>query len=403
MAETETRARTQRDGRGLGIRLPFRIFGIPIELHFTFLIFIPVLAWIISRQLDFYASLFILDLDINALETGVPSPFVLGLIAAIGLFVGVFLHELGHSWVAIRYGIQIRKITLMILGGLAYMERMPREPRQEAWVAIAGPIVSFALGGIGIAVLLAIPDASPQAQFIVGYLGYTNLFLGLFNLIPAIPMDGGRVLRAFLARSRPYADATRTAVAVSRSLAILMGLFGLLQFNLFLMFIAFFIYAASGQEMQQSELSQLLKDVRVKDLMVRQVDTVPSDMPVSELFQLMLEKRHIGYPVVDREDRLVGIITLRDLQQVDGAGTNRLVEEIMTPASEIVTIGEEECTIDALEKLTRNNLGRLVVINSIDEMVGILSRTDLVRALQILRLRGTLFQALGEKPGYGSG
>ncbi len=207
-------------------------------------------------------------------------PWILGLAAAIGLFVGVVLHELGHSLTAQRYGFPIDSITLWLFGGVAALSEMPEDWRQEFTIAIAGPIVSVLVGIGSYALFLVTPASLDGARFVLAYLAILNIALAGFNMLPAFPMDGGRVLRAFLARSKPYAKATQQAATVGKFLAILMGLFGLLaQFNIILIGVAFFVYIAASSEAQQVTMKAAFQDVTVADIMtpVNDLDTVSRD------------------------------------------------------------------------------------------------------------------------------
>jgi len=197
----------------------FRIgsaFGIPIQLDLTFLLILPIFAWIIGSQVTQTVDLLNrvdAGLDAAVLTTG-SLPWVLGVAAAVGLFTGVILHELGHSLVARRYGYPIDSITLWLFGGIAQLTEMPEDWRQELTIAIAGPIVSVVLGVLSAVAFVAVPGSGETgfqaARFVLGYLALMNVALAGFNLLPGFPMDGGRVLRALLARNRPFARATRT-------------------------------------------------------------------------------------------------------------------------------------------------------------------------------------------------
>src|SRR5436190_8260142 len=181
---------------GRAIRLPFTLLGIPLLLDWSFLIVLPLLGYLIGSNVVHYAAQF----GIAGAET-LDTPgmrYALGLLAAIGLFVCVILHELGHAVTARLYGVQVRSITLWFLGGMAYITEMPRRRGGEAVVALAGPIVSFVISMVLWVTLRAMPDAAPGPTFLVAYLALVNLLLGAFNLLPALPLDGGRVLRSLL-------------------------------------------------------------------------------------------------------------------------------------------------------------------------------------------------------------
>jgi Zn-dependent protease len=202
------------------------VWGIPIRVNISLVVFLPVLAWLIGSgtQIELYAgvvgALAGTELDLSVLQAG-STPWVIGTLAAVGLFVSVTLHELGHAWAAMRYDLEVESITLWILGGLASFKTFPREWDREFWIAVAGPITSIITGVACYAALFALPDSAPVLIFVVGWLAVTNLLLAGFNMLPAFPMDGGRVLRSLLARNRSHASATRTASRIGTSFAIL--------------------------------------------------------------------------------------------------------------------------------------------------------------------------------------
>jgi Zn-dependent protease/CBS domain-containing protein len=355
------------------IRLPFRLLGIPISLDLSLLIVLPFFAILIGGQLPDYLRLLGLEPE-PALTQGL-TPYLLGLLAAIGLFVSVLIHELGHALTARGYGVQTREITLWLLGGVAQLERIPRARGAEAVIAIVGPLVSLGLAGL-FSLLRGLLPLEGSLAFLLGYLSVVNLSLALFNLLPALPLDGGRVLRSVLALYRSYLEATRTAAAISRFLAFGLGLLGLLMGNLFMALIALFIYMAASAEAEQAVFSQALEGLRVRDLMTRDVSTVSPTLTVAGLLEKMMSERHIGYPVV-ADGRLLGVIGLEDLQ---GASADVLVSERMRAP---LTIGEYAGALEALRRMADQGFARLVVIDQAGNLVGILSKTDLLRALQL--------------------
>ncbi|HEY9247024.1 MAG TPA: CBS domain-containing protein, partial [Candidatus Methanoperedens sp.] len=213
-----------------------------------------------------------------------------------------------------------------------------------------------------------------------------NLVLFIFNLIPAFPMDGGRVLRAWLAGQMSYMKATHTAASVGKMMAILMGILGFLNSmqggaGFWLILIAFFIYIGASEEEKSTEVSLVLEGVKVRDIMSREIKTVASIMPVEDLVDFMFRFKHMGYPVADRDD-LKGIVTFTDVQRIPkDERKNVLVSQVMT--KELITIKENEDAIFALKLMTANKIGRIIVLND-GKMTGIVSRTDLLRAIELL-------------------
>jgi len=265
----------------------FRIgsaFGIPIQLDLTFLLVLPLFAWIIGTQVAQTADLLNRSLGTGldpALLTGGSLVWVLGVVAAVGLFTGVVLHELGHSVVAIRYGFPIDSITLWLFGGVAQLTEMPEDWKQELAIAVAGPIVSVALGVLSYAAFVVLPGTEStiveSARFVFAYLALMNVALAIFNMLPGFPMDGGRVLRALLARNRPYARATKIAAEVGKVFAIMLGLFGLfVAGNIFLAGLAFFIYIGAAGEARETSMRADLEGAAVP--LVLELGATPAEM-----------------------------------------------------------------------------------------------------------------------------
>ncbi len=367
------------------------VFGIPIKLDLTFLLILPVFAWLIGTQVADWVrimnQIWGLGLAAGPLSSGA-MPWYLGAAAAVGLFVGVILHELGHSVVSIHFGFPIDSITLWIFGGIARLTDQPEEWSEELLIAIAGPVVSIILGVLSFVALFAVPTDFQAVRFVLGYLALMNLVLAAFNLLPGFPMDGGRVLRALLARTRPFAQATQTAAEVGKVFAIMLGLFGLLSGNILLIGIAFFIYIGASSEAQQSVLAATFRNVRVQDVMTdaENLHTVSSDTSIADLLEMMFQQRHTGYPVVD-DGELVGMITLDDARSVRQVERDAYtVREVMS--TDVKTIPADSDAMDALETIQQHNIGRLPVIDADGNVAGIISRTDLMTAFNIINSSG---------------
>ena len=360
-----------------GFLLPFRLFGIPVRLDVTFLILLGLLTWLIGGRVALYVDLFDLPLDPARLARGV-TPWALGLAAALGLMVSVLAHELAHALVARRFGVTIREIRLWLLGGLAQFDAMPEHPRQELLVALAGPLMSVTLGGL-FWLLAAWLGATAGAMLVVlSYLAVVNVVLAVFNMLPALPMDGGRVLRALLALRLPHVRATRIAASVSRVTAVLMGLYGLATFNVLLMAIAIFVYLAGQAESQNAVMQDVLGHVALEDVMTRNVDTVGAGMPVPTLLDAMIDRRHVFFPVVGVDGTVVGTVNLRSLQ---GAAEEATVADVMT--RDVVRISMRNSAADAFEAVLRAPHQRLIVEDEAGRMVGLVSTSDLLRVVQV--------------------
>ncbi len=369
------------------------MFGIPIKLDLTFLLVLPLFAFLIQQQVgpvtDLLNETMGANLPVDPLLAGW-MPWVLGFSVAIGLFVGVVLHELGHSVVAMRYGFPIDSITLWIFGGIASLSEMPEDWKQELQIAIAGPVVSIAVGAVSYAAFLAVPEGLPSARFVLGYLAVMNVALALFNMLPGFPMDGGRVLRALLARTRPYAKATQMAAEVGKVFALLLGLFGLLNLQWLLIGIAFFIYIGASSEAQQVVMKAAFEGVTVRDVMTPgpELHTVTPDTSVSELMSRMFSERHTGYPVMDDGGNLVGLVTLEDARDIKPVERDAYtVTEIMT--RELHTIDPHADAMEALQTMQSESVGRLLVVRGGD-LVGLISRSDLMTAFDVVQETGSV-------------
>ncbi|WP_226040082.1 CBS domain-containing protein [Natrinema sp. DC36] len=373
------------------------LFGIPIKLDLTFLLVLPLFAYLIGAQIEAVARILnnglAAGIDVGAI-TGGPLPWLLGLAAAIGLFVGVVLHELGHSLTARRYGFPIESITLWLFGGIAAFSEMPEDWRQELNIAVAGPIVSILVGVGSYALFVVTPESLDGARFVLGYLAVLNVALAFFNMLPAFPMDGGRVLRALLARSQPYAQATQQAASIGKLFAVLMGLFGLFSGNILLIGVAFFIYIAASSEAQQVTMKAAFQDVTVGDIMTPADDlhTVEPETTVAELIRRMFTERHTGYPVVDTNafegERLIGLVTLTDAREIEPVERDAYtVEDVMT--TELKTIGPDSDAMTAIDRMREHDIGRLLVVDD-DDLVGLISRTDVMTAFDIVQQSGAV-------------
>jgi Zn-dependent protease/CBS domain-containing protein len=362
---------------GGAIRLPFRLLGIPVRLDTSFLLVLPLFAWLIANQLPGYLTLLRragFELDGGALLGGA-TPYLLGLIAALGLFTGVVIHELGHAVVARLYDVEVKEITLWFLGGVAQFDELPRQKGAEALVGIAGPITSLVLAGLSWLAWQRL-DFGAGWLFVFSYLTLTNFALAIFNLLPALPLDGGRILRSLLALAMPYLQATRVAAGVSRVVALLLGVYGFLTFQFLLVVVAFFVYNAVHAETRYATMSAHLQGKTVADLMTRDIISVTADMRIGQFLRLADFRRHVGYPVVDSRGALLGFARIDDAR----ASTEEdPVEGIIKPAE---TVYADQDAMDAVKQLASGELGRLMVLDRQGRLAGILSKTDVVRELQ---------------------
>ena len=291
-----------------------QVRGIAVFIHWTFLI---LLVWVFAMRL-------------GAGESLLAAAQAVGFILA--LFGCVFLHELGHALAASRYGIKTRDITLLPIGGIARLERMPRDPKQELVVALAGPAVNIAIAAALFAFLFFIRPGA----LLLSQLMWVNLFLVAFNLVPAFPMDGGRVLRALLARALDYTVATNVAARVGQMLAIVFAVVGLLVFsNPMLLLIAVFVYFGAQAEAHMVRVTNSIQGVPVHEAMTTRFRALSPEDPVQVAAHELTSGQH-DFPVTQGE-RVVGVLARADLVRALGEGRgNTRIRDVMRSACEVV-------------------------------------------------------------------
>jgi Zn-dependent protease/CBS domain-containing protein len=367
-----------------------RIAGIPFGVNWSWLVVFALIVW--------------------TWATGVfPSTnpgysdgtyVALAIIAAVLFFVSIVLHEYGHAIQAQREGMEIEGITLWLFGGVARFKGMFPSAGAEFRIAIAGPLVSLALGAFF--VLLAWLAGLPETvDAVAAWLGYTNLTLLVFNLIPALPLDGGRVLRSALWGARDdFAWATRVAATIGRGFGYLFIALGVAMFifqgdfsGAWLAFIGWFLLMAAGAEDRASLAQQALDGLRVRDLVVRDPVTTTPDVTIGEFMdKVVWNTRHTTYPVTDNGHAL-GLLPFRCVAEVPRAEWDRrTVGDCMVPASQVPVVSEDEALYDAAAELGESDLNRALVVDG-DRFVGLLSVTDIARALEIRRAGGRVRRA----------
>ena len=336
-----------------------RIFGIDVSVHFSLLFILLLLTYVFYVNPPPFGFA-----NLKGFER-----FALSMVSTVLILICILIHELSHSLVAIKYGSRVKGIVLFIFGGVALIEKIPREPKKEFLMALAGPLASMAIASI---CFLLIP-IHKQFFFLMGYF---NLILGLFNLIPAFPMDGGRILRSILARSMGFVKATKVSAEIGKILAIMMAICGIFV-SLWLILIALFIYIGASEEEKLVTFEGLLGRFKVRDIMTPNPIYVTPETKVKDVIALMLKYKHLGYPVV-KDGELIGIVTLKDVMNAD---EDDVVENVMSKS--IVTISPDENAFEALKLMSENSIGRIPVVEN-GRLVGIVSRSDIVRVLEIL-------------------
>jgi Zn-dependent protease len=276
-----------------------RFAGTAVKIHFTFLLF---LAWI----------------GFSAYQRGGWQAAQSNVLYIVAIFACVVLHEFGHILTARRYGIASKEVTLLPIGGVADLTKMPEKPYQELLIALAGPAVNLVIAA---ALLLGLQAFEPMTiahlddprQSIVERLAATNLFLALFNLIPAFPMDGGRVLRALLAMLVGHENATRVAVLIGQVFALALGFFGLAYDHPLLMFIALFVFVAGAGEARATMVAHVTREVRVADAMETQVAPIAAQATLGEAVDVLLATSHEAFPLVTVSGALAGLLSREDI------------------------------------------------------------------------------------------
>jgi Zn-dependent protease/CBS domain-containing protein len=361
-----------------------RIAGIRIGINWSWLLVFALLTWS-------WATAIFPDQNPGLSDA---TYWTMSVVAALLFFASILLHELGHAFQARREGMEIDGITLWLFGGVAQFKGMFPSAGAEFRIAIAGPLVSLVLGVLFIATAIAVHGAQ-AVDGVAAWLGYINITLIIFNLLPALPLDGGRVLRSALWAARgDFGWATRVAASIGRGFGFLFIAGGVALFfwgrndisGLWLAFIGWFLLGAASAEARYIAVRDALAGLRVRDLMVREPQTVTPSMSIGDLMDgVVWNHRHTTYPVVE-DGRAVGLLPFRCVAQVPrGEWDERTVRDCMLPAEEVPTLTEDEPLEEALVELS-NGVGRGLVLDG-QRLVGLLSISDLARALETRRPR----------------
>ncbi len=385
---------------GTGFRLG-RLFGIKINVDWSWLFIFLLVTWNLAVVFGNVHPGWGLGLNI-----------AIAVAASILFFASVLAHELAHSLMAIAQGVPVRSITLFLFGGVSNIEREPPSPRAEFLITIVGPLTSVVLGVIFILLAgagtlnlggavqnpeAALANLGPITTLLL-WLGPINILLGVFNMVPGFPLDGGRVLRSILwAATGSLHSATRWASYVGQGVAWLMIIAGVamvfgaeipffgsgLVSGLWLAFIGWFLNNASVQSYRQVVVQNLLEDLPVSAIMRRDPPVVQAEMPISSLVHdsVMGTDEH-AFPVMDN-GRLVGIVCLHDIRGVDrDRWDSTRITDIMTPREKLITTSPDEESDDALNKLRKGDHRQLPVLQQ-EQLVGLLRRRDIMRWLQL--------------------
>jgi Zn-dependent protease/predicted transcriptional regulator len=360
---------------GWSIRIA-RILGIDVKIHVTFFL---LLAWV---AFAYYAQ-------------GGAEAAVDGVTFILALFACVLLHEFGHALMARVFGIPTPDITLLPIGGVARLQRMPDKPLQEILVALAGPAVNVIIAIVLFVVLEQRGDLSQIEKFaspevgLLPKLAVVNVWLVLFNMLPAFPMDGGRVLRAVLALFMSYATATQIAARVGQGMAFLFGLAGLFG-NPMLLFIALFVYLAAAQEASFAQIKEAAQGLLVRDAMMTRLTVIDASATLEDAIEALLRTGQHDFPVVDERGVVVGILTRDDL--IAGYRT----QGITTPVVEVMhrdvpTIRADAPLEQAMRQMQECSCPGLAVVDRLGRVVGLVSPESVgeLLMLQAILPRGT--------------
>lgn len=356
-----------------------RVLGIPVYVHFSWFIVFGLIAWTLATGYfpQRYPNL------------PVTSYWAKGLLASVLFFVSILLHELGHSLVALKSGISIRSITLFIFGGVARLEKDPPDGGTELRMAAAGPAVSLVLSGLFLgAGMLAPPGGTAWA--VSRYLALINLVVAAFNLVPAFPLDGGRVLRGLLWKSMGKTRATRVAARAGTLFAYFLMASGVVSLlrgegvsGVWYVLIGWFLKDASAGAYQSARVDEALRGVTAGDAMVKDVATLPAEISLTEaVHDHFLKSGYGAYPVV-RGEAPVGLLSRRDILKVpaeEREGTS--VQAVMTPLGELVVVPPQAPLLRAMSKMAESGMGRVLVMEG-GRLVGLLTMGSVLRHVRV--------------------
>jgi Zn-dependent protease/CBS domain-containing protein len=378
-----TRERIKLPGEvpmGSAIRLG-RIAGIPVQIDVSFFLALPLLAYLFAQQFVAAARL-----------VGIPQEsiggdrYLWGLAVALALFASVLLHELAHSLYARRTGSRVSAITLLMIGGVSQIEDSPRRPRDEAVMALLGPLTSLAIAAVLRATLVAVPRDMDlwEVRFVLGFTSYLNLTLGVFNLLPAFPMDGGRVLRALLVKRLGLPRATRTASLVGKAFALIFAALGAISGNLILILVAWFVYVGAQQETAQVETKEALGSIRVADLLQPDGPAIDGRATLADAAEQLLRARRLALPVLV-DGSFAGMLSADDIGRVAPAARARSLSADFV--RRVPPLGSNSPAWEALQAMFQAGVPEIVVVSPDGAPLGTVSRADIERALRLAELQ----------------
>ena len=344
-----------------------KLAGIDVFIHFTFFL---LLAWIAFIHYSQNQSL---------------GAAMAGIVFILAVFACVVLHELGHALTARKYGIKTRDIILLPIGGVARLEKMPDKPTQELWVALAGPAVNIVIAAVLAGYLYVSDGFTPIGQLTNSSASFAerimavNIFLVVFNMIPAFPMDGGRVLRALLATRLPYPKATQYAATLGQGIAVLFGIVGLF-YNPLLLFIAFFVWIGAAQETKLTQMKSAFSGIPVTSAMLTDFRVLDRNQTLGQAVELTISGSQRDFPVTDNGE-IVGVLTQSDLiAALSNRGPDALVSDAMQP--HFIAVDSYDMLETAFSKLSDCNCHTLPVTHN-NQLVGLLTMDNLGEYMRI--------------------
>lgn len=359
----------------------FRLWGIDVKVHWSFVLVLAFGAFVYGAG-----------------PAGWVTGSLYGVLTILLLFVCVTLHEYGHALAARRFGIGTRSILLLPIGGVANLERIPEKPGQEIVIVVAGPLVNVALAILLLPVALVVGNGAGVFNFnamgasiqnpgffnLLVFLISTNILLALFNLLPAFPLDGGRLLRALLAYTMPYVRATQTAVAVGRLLAVMMAIFGIFSGAIGLLLIAFFVYVGGSAELEAVSSRAVLRQFRAREALTHNAVTLYTSERLERVMELIMNSYQTDYPVRDLAGKFVGVLTRpRLINALRESGPETRVVDAMMPASAIPHCSPDADLASVWEQMSQTG-SRVVAIVDHGDVLGIITSDDISEVFQVM-------------------
>ena len=361
---------------------------IPIKLHFTLIIVFFLISWTLATGFmpHYYPNLTNLQY------------WTMGIIGSIILFVSILLHELSHSLLSIRYGIHVNQIILFIFGGISDIKDDTKDFKKEFKIAIVGPLTSYALSGLFWLFFILVSYISNIQHNIENYLSFiegiflyssmVNLIIGSFNLIPAFPLDGGRILRAGLTKWKKDFDLA-TSIASKIGIGVSFGIIGLgfvamvrgsFLSGFWLIIIGWFINSGAQRYLDQNELSIRIKGIKLKEIMNRNFIAVKPSLKLCELIKDYFNVYYkSAFPVINNDNQLIGMITTDNISKKDeGEIEDKKVVDVMISVSELIVMSQDKEVNDALKELFRKGMSRIFIIDKQSQLIGLVSKSDIL-------------------------